>query len=139
MNYKIVAKYIKNLKFEIPNPKTFFLLEKNISNYKINIDIKSNQFKEKIIEVETTLSLNPNNNDFEKINTKIVFATIVEIDSELTDKKALEEVILIKVPNEIYPEIRALFILLFEKSGFNKIKIEENINFKELYLKRTNQ
>ena len=139
MNYKIVAKYIKDLKFEIPNPKTFFLLEKNISNYKINIDIKSNQFKEKIIEVETTLSLNPNNNDFEKINTKIVFATIVEIDSELTDKKALEEVILIKVPNEIYPEIRALFILLFEKSGFNKIKIEENINFKELYLKRTNQ
>ena len=139
MNYKIVAKYIKNLKFEIPNPKTFFKKEKNISNYKINIDIKSNQFKEKIIEVETTLSLNPNNNDFEKINTKIVFATIVEIDSELTDKKALEEVILIKVPNEIYPEIRALFILLFEKSGFNKIKIEENINFKELYLKRTNQ
>ena len=139
MNYKIVGKYIKDLKFEIPSPEIFFLLEKNISNYKINIDIKSNQFKEKIIEVETTLSLNPNNNDFEKINTKIVFATIVEIDSELTDKKALEEVILIKVPNEIYPEIRALFILLFEKSGFNKIKIEENINFKELYLKRTNQ
>ena len=139
MNYKIVAKYIKNLKFEIPNPKIFFLLEKNISNYKINIDIKSNQFKNKIIEVETTLSLNPNSNDFDKINTKIVFATIVEIDSELTNKKALEEVILVKVPNEIYPEIRALFILLFEKSGFNKIKIEESIDFKELYLKRTIQ
>ena len=73
MNYKIVAKYIKDLKFEIPNPKTFFLLEKNISNYKINIDIKSNQFKDKIIEVETTLTLNPNTNDFEKINTTIVF------------------------------------------------------------------
>ena len=41
MNYKIIGKYIKDLKFEIPDPKTFFLLEKNISNYKINIDIKS--------------------------------------------------------------------------------------------------
>ncbi len=139
MNYKIAAKYIKDLKFEIPNPKTFFLLEKNISNYKIKIDIKSKQFKERIIEVETTLTLNPNSNDFDKINTKIIFSTIIEIDGDLTDKNALEEIVLIKVPNEIYPEIRAVFILLFEKSGFNKIKIEENINFKNLYQKRTIQ
>jgi len=139
MNYKIIARYIKNLQFEIPNPKAFFLLEKNISNYKINIDIKSNQFKDKIIEVETTLTLNPNTNDFEKINTTIVFSTIIEIEGELTNKKSLEEIILIKVPFEIYPEIRSLFVLLFEKSGFKKIKIEENIDFKELYLKRTFQ
>ena len=139
MNYKIVGKYIKNLQFEIPNPKVFFLLEKNISNYKINIDIKSNQFKDKIIEVDTTLALHTNNNDFDKINTKIIFSTIVEIEGELTNKKALEEIILVKVPDEIYPEIRSLFVLLFEKSGFKKIKIEESINFKELYLKKTIQ
>ena len=139
MNYRIIAKYIKDLKFEIPNPKIFFLLEKNIANYKVNIDIKSNQFKDQIIEVETTLSLNPNTNDFDKINTRIVFSTIVEIDGELTNKKSLEEIILIKVPGEIYPEIRTLFVLLFEKSGFKKIKIEESIDFKELYLKRSVQ
>ena len=139
MIYKIIAKYIKDLRFEIPNPKTFFLLEKNISNYKINIDIKSKQFKDKIIEVETTLTLTPSSDDFDKINTKIIFATIIEIDGELTNKQALEEVILIKVPNETYPEIRALFVLLFEKSGFKKIKIEETINFKKLYSKRTIQ
>ena len=139
MSYKIIAKYIKDLKFEIPNPKTFFLLEKNISNYKINIDIQSNQFKDKIIEVQTTLTLNPSKNDFDKINIKIVFSTIIEVDHELTNKKSLEEVILIKVPNEIYPEIRSLFVLLFEKSGFKKIKIEEKIDFKELYLKKNIQ
>ena len=139
MNYKIVAKYIKDLKFEIPNPKVFFSLEKDIANYKINIDIKSNQFKNQIVEVETTLALNPTNDNFERINTKIIFSTIIEIDGELTDKKSLEEIILIKVPNEVYPEIRGLYVLLFEKSRFNKIKIEKNIDFKELYLKRTIQ
>ena len=72
MNYKIVAKYIKDLKFEIPNPKVFFSLEKDIVNYKINIDIKSNQFKNQIVEVETTLALNPINDNFERINTKII-------------------------------------------------------------------
>tara|TARA_B100000787_G_C16056306_1_gene233540 strand:+ start:145 stop:564 length:420 start_codon:yes stop_codon:yes gene_type:complete len=139
MKYKIIGKYIKDLKFEIPDPKTFFLLEKNISNYKINIDIKSHRFKEKIIEVIITLSLNPNVSEIDKINTKIEFSTIIEIDGDLTNKILLEKIILIKVPNEIYPEIRSLFILLFEKSGFNKIKIEEKINFKELFLKKSLQ
>ena len=139
MNYKIIGKYIKELKFEIPSPKTFFLLEKNISNYKINIDIKSHKFKDKIIEVAITLSLNPIKDEIDKINTKIIFSTIIEIDGDLEEKKLLEEIILIKIPNEIYPEIRSLFILLFERSGFNKIKIEEKIDFNELYLKRTIQ
>ena len=139
MRYKIIAKYIKNLKFEIPNPKVFFSLEKDISNYKINIDIKSNQLKNQVIEIETSLFLSPISEDFEQINAKIIFSTIIEIKGQLTDKKNLEEIILIKVPNEVYPEIRSIFILLFEKSGFNKIKIEEKIDFNELYLKRTIQ
>ena len=139
MNYKIVGKYIKDLKFEIPSPNAFFMLEKNISNYKVNIDIKSNRFKEKIIEVLISLSLNSIKDDVEKINTKIIFSTIIEIEGGVTEKESLEEIILIKVPNEIYPEIRLLFILLFEKSGFNKIKIEEKIDFKQLYLKRNLQ
>jgi len=139
MSYKIIGKYIKDLKFEIPNPKTFFLLEENISNYKINIDIKSNKFKDKIVEVIITLYLSPIKDNIDKINTKITFSTIIEIEVELLEKRLIEEIILIKVPNQIYPELRSLFVLLFEKSGFNKVKIEEKIDFKELYLKRTIQ
>jgi preprotein translocase subunit SecB len=139
MSYKIIAKYIKDLRFEIPNPKTFFLLEKNISNYKINIDIKNLRFKDKIIEVIITLFLSPIIEEVDKINTKIVFSTIIEIEGEIAEKKELEEIILIKVPNEVYSEIRSLFIFLFEKSGFKKIKIEEKIDFKELYLKKSVQ
>jgi preprotein translocase subunit SecB len=139
MNYKIIGKYIKELKFEIPNAKTFFLLEKNISNYKINIDIKSLRLKDKIVEVMIALSLNPTINETDRINTKIVFSTIIEIDGDIVEKNLLEEIILIKVPNEIFPEIRSLFILLFEKSGFNKIKIEEKIDFNKLYLKKNLQ
>ena len=136
MNYKIIAKYIKDLKFEIPNPKTFFLLEKDISDYKVKIDIKSNQFKEKILEVETTLALDTSRKDLDKINTKIIYSTLIEIEGDLSEKKQLEEIILIKVPTEVFSEIRSLFILLFEKSGFNQIKIDKDIDFKELYKSR---
>ena len=77
MSYKIIGKYIKKLDFDIPNPKTFFLLSKDISNYKINIDIKSSQTKQNIIEVLTSLGLSPTKDNFETINTKIVFSTKV--------------------------------------------------------------
>ena len=139
MNHKILAKYIKDLKFEIPNSKVFFLLAKNISNYKINIDIKSNQIKERVIEVETTLSLNPTKNDSEKINIKITHASIVELKIKMLSKKELEKIILINVPEEIYSEIREIFIFLFEKSGYKEIKIDKNVDFKKLYSQRTIQ
>ena len=133
MSYKIIGKYIKDLKFSIPNPKTFFLLSKNISNYKINIDIKSSQVKQNIIEVLTSLSLTPTKNDFEKIETKIIHSTIVELENKKIQKEEIEKIILINVPNEIYFELRQIFVFLFENSGFKNVKISETVDFEKLY------
>lgn len=136
MSYKIIGKYIKELNFNIPNPKTFFLLSKDIANYKINIDIKSSKAKQNIIEVLTTLSLSPTKNDFETINTKIIFSTIVELESNKLSKEQMEKIILIEVPIKIYPELRKIFVFLFEKSGFRDVKINENVDFEKLYKTR---
>lgn len=138
MSYKIVAKYIKDLNFVIDDPKNFFLLTKNISNYKIKIDIKSKILKEKTIEVDTTLSLNSTKSDFDKIDVKIVYSAIIELGINLSDKKELEKIILVSVPTEIYPNIREIFILLFEKSGFKDVKIEKIVDFEKLYLQSRN-
>ena len=133
MTHKIIGKYIKELNFNIPNAKTFFLLSKDIVNYKINIDIKSNQVKENIIEVLTTLNLNPVKEGFEKIDTKIVYSTIVELEDKNIKKEDMEEIILIKIPSKIYPELRQIFVFLFENSGFKDIKINEVVDFEKLY------
>ncbi len=136
MSYKIIGKYIKDLNFNIPNPKIFFLLSKSISNYKINIDIKSAQVKKNIIEVLTSLSLTPIKDDFEKINTKIIYATIVELENEKIQKDEMEKIILINIPSEIYSELRQIFVFLFENSGFKDVKINESIDFEKLYKMR---
>ena len=133
MNYKIIGKYIKDLDFHIPNPKVFFSLSKDMPKYKINIDIRSSQIKQNIIEVLTTLTLTPIKDDFEKINTKIVFATIVELTTDKIEKEYMEKIVLIKIPSEIYNELRDIFINLFEKSGFKDIKINKNVDFQKLY------
>ena len=119
MTYKIIGKYINDLEFSIPNPKTFFLLSKDISNYKINIDIKSKQIKQNIIEVLTTLNLSP-----------------AKLSNDKIDKKEMERIVLVDVPSQIYSELRSIFISLFENSGFKDIKINEKIDFQKLYSSR---
>ena len=138
MSYKIIAKYIKNLSFDISKPDKFFSLTKDISLYKFKIDIKSNRYKENIIEIQTTLSLEPKDKNLDKINALVTYSTLVELEKNITDKKKLEEIILIEIPNEIYPELRKVFIFIFENSGFREIKIDRNVDFKKLYLSRQN-
>ena len=133
MSYKIIGKYIKELDFKIPNPKIFSLLSKSISNYKINIDIKSNQLKEKIIEIEIALNLTPLKEDLEKINTKIIYSTIIELNEDIKDKKEIEKIILVNVPTNVYSELRKIFVFVFENSGFKDIKISNNVDFQKLY------
>ena len=139
INYKIIGKYIKYLNFNIPNPKTFFLLSKKISNYKINIDIKSNQVKENIIEILISLNLTPIKDDFEKISSNIVFATIVEITEKNISKLEVEKIVLVDVPSKVYSELRQIFISLFENSGFKDVKINKSVDFQKLYNMRTVQ
>ena len=133
MNYKVIGKYIKKINFSIPNSKTFFLLSKDISNYNINIDIKSSQVKQNIIEIYISLNLSPKKENFDKIITEIVFTTIVEILNDKVNKKEIEKIVLIDVPTQIYSELRNIFINLFENSGFKDIKISENVDFEKLH------
>ena len=139
MNYKIIGKYIKELNFNIPNTKTFYLLSKDIVNYKINIDIKSNRVKQNIIEVLISLNLSPTKNNFEVIDTKIIFATIIELQNDKVKKDQLEKIILVEVPSEIYGELRKIFVSLFENSGFKDVKISENVDFLSLFNMRKTQ
>ena len=132
MSYKIIAKYIKSLNFNITKPDKFFSLTKDISNYKFKIDIKSNRFKDNIIEIQTTLALEPKDDNLEKIDALVTYSTLVELDKDFTDKNKLEKIILVEIPTEVYPELRKVFIFIFENSGFREIKIDPNVDFNKL-------
>ena len=81
----------------------------------------------------TSLNLSPTKDDFDKIDTKIVYATIVELSSDKFEKNEMEKIVLIDVPTKIYGELRNIFIFLFENSGFKEVKISESVDFKNLY------
>tara|TARA_B000000532_G_scaffold216993_1_gene189517 strand:- start:841 stop:1263 length:423 start_codon:yes stop_codon:yes gene_type:complete len=139
MSHKILTKYIKDLTFEIPEAKSYFLLENNIKNYRFLCDIKSKKIKGEIIQVDINLRLAPIEKNLDKnIFVGVELATLIKIDQKV-EKEELEKIILIKVPQEVYPEIRSIIVFLFEKSGFKKINIDENIDFLKLYETKKSQ
>jgi len=54
MSYKIISKFIKDISFEIPNAQTFVMIEKEISKYNLDFDIKGVPFKNNIKKENNT-------------------------------------------------------------------------------------
>jgi len=133
MNYKIISKYIKDISFEIPNAESFVMLEKEISKYSLNFDIKSNSYKKNIIEVDTTIKISPSEDVKHKILAEITCSSLVSIENNYDDKKELEKIVLIKVPTDIYPTLYETFIYLFEKAGIKNMQITKKADFEKLY------
>ena len=136
MTYEIVTKYIKDLSFKINDAKSYFLLEKDIKNYSFVCDIKSKKLKEKIVQADINLRLIPvNKTSNRNLDVKVELTSIIQFD-KIDNKDEMEKIILIKVPEEIYPSMREIIIFLFKSSGFNKINIPEKIDFQKLYNNR---
>ncbi len=133
MSYKIISKFIKDVSFEIPDAKTFVMLEKEISNYNLNFDIKSKPFKENIVEVNTILRMTPNQEVKYKILAEINLTALVSIEKNFEDKKELEKIILIKIPTEIYPTLYETFVYLFTQAGIKNIKVTKEVDFEKMY------
>ena len=133
MSYKIISKFIKDISFEIPNIETFVMLEKEIPKYKLNFDVKSKSYKDKIIEVNTILRLVPGVDVKNKMLSEINLTALVSIEKNLTDKKELEKIILVKVPTEIYPTLYDTFVYLFAQAGIKNMTIDKEVNFEKMY------
>ena len=138
MSYKIISKFIKDISFEIPNAQAFVMLEKEISNYNLNFDIRSKPYKDNIIEVNTILRMSPNQDVKHKILSEINLTALVSIEENFEDKKELEKIILIKIPTEIYPSLYETFVYLFSQAGIKNIKIDKEVNFEKMYNERKN-
>ena len=70
-----------------------------------------------------------------KILAEINLAALVSIENA-KEKKELERIILINVPNEVYPSLYETFVYLFKQAGIKNIEINKKVDFKKLYEER---
>ena len=137
-NFKILAKYIKDISSETPDIETFLFVKDNISKYQLNIDITSRPLKNKLIEVNITLKFEDKEANEKKSYFEIVYSTVVRIDDNIKEKNDLEKIILCDVPTIIYPDLEKSFLNLIHDSGHPNIKLEKKVDFQKLYKERSN-
>ena len=137
-NYKILAKFIKDMSSETPDAETFIFVKDNISKYQLNIDINSKALKNKMIEINTIFKFEDKEKNQKKSYFEINFATIVKVDDEVKEKKELEKIILCDAQVEIYSDLEKSFLDLVHNSGYPGVKFEKKIDFLNLYNQRFN-
>ena len=137
-NYKILAKFIKDLSSETPNAETYLFVKDNITKYQLGIDITSKALKNQMIEVNTKLKFEDKEKNTKKSYFEIIYATIIRVDDQIKEKKELEKIILCDVQIEIYTDLEKSLLDLLHNSGYPGIKFEKKIDFEKLYNQRFN-
>ena len=131
--FKIYSEFIKDLSSETKDLETYLYVKEYLKNYNLNIEISSKPLKNRFIEVNTKLTYLDNGASKNKAFFEIVYATIVKIDEEITDRKIIEKIILCEVQNKIYNNLEQVIINLLTNSGYPGVKIEKKIDFEKLY------
>tara|TARA_B100000925_G_C21662046_1_gene326040 strand:+ start:15 stop:443 length:429 start_codon:yes stop_codon:yes gene_type:complete len=137
-NYKILAKFIKDLSSETPNTETYLFVKDNISKYQLGIDITSKALKNQMVEINTKLKFEDKEGNEKKSYFEIIYATIIRVNDEIKEKKELEKIILCDVQIEIYSDLEKSLLDLLHNSGYPGIKFEKKVDFEKLYNQRFN-
>ena len=136
--YKILGKYIKDSSSETADLETYLFVRDRIEKYQLGIDINSKALKNSMIEIYTTFKFEDKEQSKKKSCFEIIYSTIIKLNSEITDKKELEKIILCDVQTEIYPDLEKSLLDLLHNSGYPNIKFEKKVDFENLYKQRFN-
>ena len=136
--YNVLGKYIKDLSSETKDIETYLFVKECISKYQLSIDITSRPLKNRLVEINTTLKFEDKSQNEKKSYFEIVFATIIQTNEEIKEKKDMEKIILCDVQIEIYPDLEKALLNLLHDSGYPDIKFDKKIDFEKLYNERLN-
>ena len=137
-DFKILGKFIKDMSSETKDTETYLYVKDNILKYQLNIDINSKPLKNKMVEINTILKFEDKENSKHKSYFEMNYATIIKINDEIKEKKDLEKIILCDVQIKIYPDLEKSFLNILHNSGYEDVKFEKKIDFKDLYMQRFN-
>ena len=136
-NYKILGKFIRDMSSETKDVETYLFVKDRITKYKLEIDIKSEALKDKIIGVNTTLKFSDKEEVKKKSYFEINYTTIVRVEDQI-EKKELKKIILCDVQEEIRPDLEKAFVNVLNNSGYTGFKFEKKIDFEQLYKQKVN-
>ena len=135
--FQILGKFIKDMSSETKDVETYLFVKDRITKYKLDLDIKSEALKDKIVGVYTSLKFSDKEEVKKKSYFEITYTTIVRVENQI-GKKELEKIILCDVQEEIRPDLEKAFVNILNNSGYTGFKFEKKIDFEQLYKQKVN-
>jgi len=134
--YETIAKYIKDISFEIPTPDSFVDAAQNLGLYTTKLDINSKPYKNNLIELNCKFLLEAPDSIKHKINAEVCISILFKIlDLKMTPEE-IKKTVLVTIPNEHFDYMKEIVTSLFQKSGFKNFNFNKTIDFEELYKKQ---
>jgi preprotein translocase subunit SecB len=132
-DYEVVAKYIKDISFEIPDPDCFIDAAQNLGSYSTKLDLSSKPFKNNLIELNCKFALEAPDKIEKKIHAEICLAIVFKITNTKLSSEEVKKLILVTLPTENFSFMKEVVTDLFQKSGFKQFSFTKEVNFQELY------
>ena len=136
--FKIILEYIKDLSIETPSATTLLWVRDNLAIYNLDIDISSMVLKNKSLEITTKLILQDKSDNKNKAFFEIKYATVISIDSSISEKHIISKIVLCDLQKIIYPKVQKIFIDLIKDAGYPKIQFDREVDFEKMYNEKIN-
>jgi len=131
--YEIVAKYIKDISFEIPTPDSFVDAAQNLGNYITKLDLQSNPYKNNLVELDVTFQMEAPKEIKNKINAEVCIAIVFKITDTKMTPDEIKKTVLVEIPSQNFEFIRDIVTTLFQKTGFKNFNFNKKVDFEALY------
>lgn len=132
-SYEVVAKYIKDISFEIPDPDCFIDAAQNLGSYSTKLDLSSKPFKNNLIELNCKFALEAPDKIEKKIHAEVCLAIVFKITNTKLSSEEVKKLILVTLPTQNFSFMKEMVTDLFQKSGFKQFSFTKEVNFQELY------
>ena len=136
--FKIILEYIKDLSIETPSATALLIVRENLDKYHLDIDISSMVLKNKSLEITTKLILQDKSENPNKAFFEIKYATVISIDSSISEKHIISKIVLCDLQKIIYPKVQNIFIDLIKDAGYPKIQFDREVDFEKMYNEKIN-
>ena len=132
-DFVIVAQYLKDLSFESPmTPQILFTKIEEAPAIEINIDIQAKKIDENTFDVALKIRANNKLKDKTIFLIEVTYNAIVKL---MAPQEIEEKILLIKVPELIFPYVRSIITGVTQDSGFPPFAMA-SIDFNTLYESR---
>ena len=69
----------------------------------------------------------------------MTYTTAIKINEEINKKEELQKIVLCDVQEEIFPNLKNIFLSLIHNCGYENVTFDKEIDFRNLYNEKIDQ